>query len=243
MKLKICEYLLNTISMSKSPLKFTIISLSFMFFNCKQDTSTFNDYKYANQENVFVCDNLDTKLYSEALLSFEEDISRKYNSTNKDIGTAYSFFSRDAISGKADYQGIVSPHTMAIFEALKKDTDLWHIDNSINYNSKLLTCIGNNFQDKNLKTTFNALVSTNSMRPGIFGNPLINHVKKANKDKYMAAYVAFDLFYSHLFEVDPTKVAEKPKTKDETSQTSKDSKKNNSKLVEDNQEKIKELIK
>jgi hypothetical protein len=197
--------------MYKTPLKLTIIALSLILFNCKKNSESFNNYKYTTEENILVCDEINTKLYEEALLSFEDDITDKYDTKNKDIRRAYSFFTRDALANKVDYQAIVSPHTMEVFEAIKNDKDLWNEDNSINYNSDIIDCLSHNFKDKNLQTTFNALVSTNSMRSEIFGAPLIKHVKNSHEDRYMATYVALDLFYTNLFNVDPTKVVERPK--------------------------------
>jgi hypothetical protein len=200
--------------MSKTHLKLTFIALCLTFFNCNNESAPFNNYKYANEETVLICDNLDTKLYDEALLSFEDDITYKYGANNKDLRRAYSFFTRDAINNKANYQEIVSPHTMEVFEALKKDKNLWNQDNSINYNSEIMTCVGQNFQNEDLQTTFNSLVSINSMRPDIFGAPLVKHVKNAHEDRYMATYVALDLFYSNLFDVDPETITEKTETND-----------------------------
>ena len=55
--------------MSKSQLKLTIIALCLTLFNCKKETASFTNYKYADEENVIVCENVDSKLYMEALLS------------------------------------------------------------------------------------------------------------------------------------------------------------------------------
>lgn len=219
MKSKIYQLKLNDM-MSKTLLKLTFMTLSLTLFNCKNETTSFNNYKYANQENVLVCENVDTKLYLEALLSFEEDITSYYDPKTKDLRRSYSFYTRNAIANKTIYQDLVSPHTMEVFEALKNDKDLWNTDNSINYNSELFSCIGNNFKNKDLQTTFKALVSTNSMRPQLFGAPLTKHVKNSHEDRYMAAYVAFDLFYANLFNIDPTTITENSqKTKDSNTST------------------------
>lgn len=199
--------------MSKSQLKLTFIALCLTFFNCKEETASFTNYKYADEENVIVCENVDSKLYMEALLYFEDDITSYYDPKTKDLRRSYSFFTRDALGNKAKYQDILTPHTMEVFEALKNDKDLW-TNNSINYNSDLFTCLGNNFRIPGLQTTFKVLVSTNSMRPELFGAPLLKHVKNAHEDRYIATYVAFDLFYAKIFDIDPTTITEdsqKPK--------------------------------
>jgi hypothetical protein len=216
--------------------KLIIIALCLTFFNCKNESATFNDYKYPNEENILVCENLNTKLYVEALLSFEDDVTNKYTPTNKDLRRSYSFFTRDAIAGKINYQDIVSPHTMEVFEALKNDKDLWNEDNSTNYNSDIMTCVSKNFKIEGLQTTFNALVSSNTMRPDIFGAPLLKHVKNSHEDRYMATYVALDLFYAHLFDVDPTQVTEKPRI-----ENSPVTKNNFSQVIISDQQKNKEL--
>lgn len=193
--------------MSKLQLKLTFIALCLTLFNCKKETASFTNYKYADEENVIVCENVDSKLYMEALLSFEDDITSYYDPKTKDLRRSYSFYTRDALGNKAKYQDILTPHTMEVFEALKNDKDLW-TNNSINYNSDLFTCLGNNFRIPSLQTTFKALVSTNSMRPELFGAPLLKHVKNAHEDKYIATYVAFDLFYAKIFDIDPTTITE-----------------------------------
>ena len=195
--------------MSKTTLKLTFIVLCLTLFNCKKESVSFNNYKYANEENVLICENLDTKLYLEALLSFEDDIASYYDKKNKNIRRAHSFYFREAIANKAKYEEFVTPHTMEVFEALKKDKDLWNDDNSINYNADIFTCIASNFKVVGLQTTFNALVSTNSMSPELFGAPLKTHVKNAHEDRYMAAYIALDLFYAKLFDLDPATIIER----------------------------------
>ena len=73
-------------------------------------------------------------------------------------------------------------------------------------------CISQNIANPDLKTTFNALLSTNSMSPRLFGAPLVSSYSLALNDKYLAAYVAFDLFYAKLFDVDFTQpLSKKPK--------------------------------
>jgi len=191
--------------MSKTQLKLTFIALCLTFFNCKKETAEFTNYKYANEDSSFLCENLDSKLYLEALLSFEDDITTYYDFNGRDLRRSYSFYTRDALGNKAKYQDILTPHTMEVFEALKKDKDLW-LNNSINYNSDLFTCLGDNFRIPSLQTTFKALVSTNSMRPELFGAPLLKHVKNSHEDRYIATYVAFDLFYAKIFDIDPTTI-------------------------------------
>lgn len=194
-------------------LKITFIVLCISFYACKNETqATFNDFKYADKENVLNCDNVDTKLYHEALLSFEDDIATFYNKENTDIRIAYTAFYRSLIGKRVDFQELTSPHTMAVFEALKEQPDLWNDDDSINYHADIFGCLSSNFNDKGFGTTFNSLVTTNSMRLDLISAPLQNQIKGAHSDRYLAMYIALDLYYSNLIEVDPTKVTKNTQT-------------------------------
>ena len=209
MKSKIYMYLLNIKSIRKAILKLTFITLCLTLFNCENENALFNDYKFDNDGTILNCDNLDTKLYVEALLSFEDDIASFYDKKNKNIRRAHSFFIRDVLANRAKFEDIVSPHSMSVFEALQKDKDLWLNNNLKNYNADIFKCLSSNFTVTSLQTTFNALVSTNSMSPELFGAPLKNQVKNADKDRYMATYVALDYYYANLFDIDPSTIKEK----------------------------------
>lgn len=195
----------------KTLLKLTVITLFLSVLSCKNDkTITDNfDYKYADTENTLNCNGIDTKLYHEALMAFEDDIMKTYNTRNSDIRVAHTTFFRTAQRNQVNYQEIVSPHTMKVFEALKSDQDLWTENNKLNYNADIFTCIGNNISDKGLATTYKALISTNSMRSDLIGAPLQNKVKTVNSDRYLATFIALEYFYSRLFKVDPLQVTEK----------------------------------
>ncbi|WP_104734226.1 hypothetical protein [Hanstruepera ponticola] len=204
----------------KTLLKLTVLVLCLSFYGCKNEPSaaTFDDYKYADSENVLNCNDIDTKLYNEALLSFENDILKAFNSRNNDLRVAYTTFFRTLQGNRVQFQDVASPHSMKVFEALKGQPDLWNDDNSINYRADIFNCLSSNFKNQSLATTFNALVQTNSMRLDLIAAPLQKVIKNANSDRYLAAYIALDMYYANLFNVDPTKVIEKPET-DEAIQT------------------------
>ena len=181
---------------------------------CKKE-QTFNDYQYTDKGIVLNCENMDTKLYNEALFAFENDMLNFYSKDKPNQLRAYSQFVRNAIYNRVKYAEMLSPHTLKVFQALKKDNALWDTNNPkshLNYNSAFFKCITDNIQNNDLKRTLNALMSTNSMSPKLFGAPLASQYSLAIKDKYLATYIAFDLFYAKLFDVDLSKVnMEKPK--------------------------------
>lgn len=198
--------------------KLFVITLAISLISCKKE-NTLSEYKYADKGLVLSCENVNSKLYSEALFAFENDILNFYgkNNPNASLIQAYGQFIRNAIYGRIKYEDIVSPHTIKVFEVLKNENDLWDASNPksyLNYNSALINCISINMQNTELKTTFNSLLKVNSMSPKPFGAPLMSNYRNVIKDKYLAAYVAFDLFYANLFNKDLSKVnAEKPAEK------------------------------
>lgn len=206
----------------KSILKLTTVTLVLILFNCKNETVQI-EYQYTDKPLSLSCINLDAKLYLEALYSFEDDIlnfygkNRRNTNATPSLTMAYNQFVRNAISRRVPYQSVVSAHTIRVFEALKQDKTLWDSENTkshLNYSSPLIDCIANNINDDNLKTTFNALLSINDLSPKLFGAPLTSKYRNALNDKYLASYIAFDLYYSKLFDIDLSMVnLEKPEEK------------------------------
>lgn len=198
------------IKINPNPKLFTLL-LVLTLFNCKNE-STFSEYAYADLPVVLTCHDFNSKLYHEALYSFENDILVFYSKANKNASQtqAYNRFVRDAVyGGRIKYEDMVSAHTLKVFETLKNENTLWDANNTkshLNYNSSIVNCIANNIQDTALKTTFNSLVTTNSMSPKLFGAPLISKYRTVIKDKHLATYMALDLFYAKLFDVDFSKV-------------------------------------
>lgn len=200
--------------------KFTLIAvlLIFAFFSCKQQ-NTFSDYKFADKPQAISCEGLNSKLYNEALYSFEDDILSYYKEKKQSsaLVQAYSQFTRAAVYGRIKFEDFASQHTLNVFEALKEEADLWDANNTnshLNYNGNTIRCVSENIKDANLKATLNALISTNSMSPKLFGAPLLTKYRNALSDKHLALYMALDLYYSNLFELDLSKVnLDKPEQK------------------------------
>jgi len=196
--------------------KFTliIVLLAVTFISCKQQ-NTFSDYKFADKPQAISCEGLNSKLYNEALYSFEDDILKFYQQKKAETSLvqAYSQFIRAAVYSRYKLEEIPSKHTLAVFEALKNENDLWDATNKeshLNYNGIAIKCIANNINDVNLKTTFNALLSSNSLSPKLFGAPLVSKYRNALNDKHLALYIALE-YYSKLFDIDLSKVnLEKP---------------------------------
>ncbi|WP_299336774.1 hypothetical protein [uncultured Psychroserpens sp.] len=187
-------------------LKLAVLTLCICLFNCKEEQQkvTFDDYRYS-QQSILNCENTDTALFQEALLSFEDDILKYYTPDQAVYSRAYSLFVSQAIANKIDYSKMVSEHSKTILEALKQDQNLWTTNpdgSKVNFNHPIFECIGKNIKDEPLRKTFNALIQTNSMSMRMFGGQLRRKTFDMKDDKYLATYVALDLFYGKFYETD-----------------------------------------
>ncbi len=202
----------------KSIFKIIVITLTFILFNCKNETVQL-EYKYADKPTVLTCDNLNSELYQEALYAFEDDIFKYYKEKNfkSTLVNAYAQFTRNAHFGRLKYEDIISEHSIKVFKALKQDDKLWDSENTkshLNYNSPLIKCIVKNIKDNSLKATFNSLLSINDLSPELMGPPLSTRYKNTLNDKYLASYIAFDFYYSKFFDIDLSKInSDKPEPK------------------------------
>ncbi|HEX9828361.1 MAG TPA: hypothetical protein VGA80_17315 [Flavobacteriaceae bacterium] len=195
---------------------FNLIAFLFLctVLSCKNETAL-SEYKFSDQEAVLNCEGQDSKLLNEALYAFEGDLKTFFKNNYTRNGDLYMFYSqfipRD-VKGMVPYEELMTPHTLEVFNVLKTKKDLWNPENTVsklNYNSSFFNCIATNVQDKDLKTTLNALLATHSMSPRLFTAPLITQYRKVADDPYLRAYVAFDLFYAKLFDIDATKIKER----------------------------------
>lgn len=185
-----------------------VLLISFLLVGCKKE-ATLSEFKYSANDFQVTCEGVNPELLKEAVYSFEDDITNYFaQKGTKNLSQAYSRAVNLGIYGRAKYEEIASPHTIEIFEILQKDKDLWNINDdtkSLNYNNKFVKCLADNLVDKDLKTTFNALLTTNSMSSKLFGEPLRRSAYLAIKDKYLATYIALDMYYAKLFDVDFSK--------------------------------------
>lgn len=202
--------------------KLFVVASIITFTSCKKEEGIIIDYKYADQPKVLACEFTQAQLYNEAIHSFENDIRKKYDKKSESAARAYSPFLSEALNGRLKIEDVASEHSLAIAKALKKDASLWRIEGNnttLNYSNPLVDCIANNIKDQGLKTTFNALLSTNSMRPNLILTPLRGYARQIKSDGSIAAFIAFEFYYSKLLNMEPSQlkkpevVAKKPANK------------------------------
>ena len=184
--------------------KLFAITLIISLASCKNEkANVFTDYKFSDKPETLACEGMDTKLLKEALYTFEDDIIKHYNSKNSNLSQSYSRFINEALSNRLKPENLISAHTVKVFEALKNNNALWNqsgASSKLNYNSKTIKCIANNIKDQRIKSTFNALLSTHSLNPQLFGATLQSNARILLNDRSLATYVALDFYYSKLFD-------------------------------------------
>ena len=189
----------------------SILLVLTIFTGCKKEAKL-SEYKYADKDFTVNCNGINPELLKEAVYAFEDDITNHFaKNSNKNLSQAYSRAVNLGIYGRGKYEDMVSPHTIEIFNILKTNIELWNVNGdtkTLNYDSEFVKCLADNLSDKDLKTTFNALLTTNSMSPQLFGGAIRTSARLAIKDKYLATYIALDMYYAKLFDLDLNKIKE-----------------------------------
>ena len=170
------------------------------------------EYKYNDKPMQVSCTGANEKLLNEALYSFFDDITVYYRTKSNDPSQsgmstyeAYANYSYAGAIGDADYKSIVSQHSRNVLKELKKETQLWDKKpamSNLNYNSEFVNCLIENFKDKDMATTIQALNTTNSMTPKLMADRFRRTVKAAMDDPNFGMYLALDTYYQYLFDLE-----------------------------------------
>lgn len=162
-------------------------------------------YKYTEQPDFVICDLKNEDLYNEAIHSFENDIFTYYDTISQSPLKGYTQFTAFALNGRLKVEDIASEHSLKLAKLLKKDNQLWQTTSGIttlNYSSLLMDCIVDNIINDDLKTTFNALLSTNSMRRNTVLTPIRNNARQLLTDRGLKTFVAFEYYYAVLMDIE-----------------------------------------
>ncbi|MBL7560998.1 hypothetical protein JAO71_14425 [Olleya sp. YSTF-M6] len=190
--------------MSTRILKISLLLIIAFNLSCNTNEAKLEQFKYADQKETITCNTGYDAILKEALYTFESDIINKYDPKQKNKLRAYRAYISNYISNRTALQETVSPHTKAVFDVLKSKKTLWN-GKQLNYSSPEVTCIIDNLNDKNLKQTIQSLLSVNSMSSDLFAAPLRSSTAYS-RDAYLATFVALDLYYSKLHDIDFSKV-------------------------------------
>lgn len=181
-----------------------VLFLSTLWYSCKTERT---ELKYQDKPDIIACENMNYALLKEAFYSFENDLyAYAKDSLQVDLESAYTRWLYPSQDNTFNIKTLVSPYTVEIFERLKiEEPQLFNLkdpNSNLNYQSTFISCIAQNMNDPDLKTTFNALLNTKSMSPKLFGDALTFNLLKVTRDPYMRYYVVFEYGYGRMFFTD-----------------------------------------
>jgi len=163
------------------------------------------EYKYQDKESIVICPGIDTKLANEAYYSFREDLAQYAIKTVRQVeypdyqySLALHIF--NGASGTADYKAIASEHSLAVFEKLKNEEQIWLNSETgeLDYNSDFITCLIESIQDKKLSQALLALRKVNTISTFSMAEDYRTSIKNAETDKAYAMFIAFESYYKYF---------------------------------------------
>ncbi len=189
-----------------------ILAVSISILSCKKNNSSaLSTYKYADKPQTLACSTIDSKLFTEAYYAFENAILIHGANTNRRpgsvINTDFAFRNFTArAQNNLRIQDYITEETAAVFKVLKTQ-DIWD-GNHLNYNSDIVKCIANSISNTEIKQTFKTLQSVNSLDPKLMAAAIYGNTKARDKfkDKALMTYVALDIFYAKMQNVDMSTV-------------------------------------
>ncbi|AEH01731.1 hypothetical protein [Lacinutrix sp. 5H-3-7-4] len=189
--------------------KLLILAILVNFSSCDNSKNQI-EYKFASSPKVLACEMSNSELYNEAIHSFENDIVAFYdkNATNNKFKT-YSGFINNLNNGRIRFDVIASKHSLDIAKQLQKESNLWSTKNAtttLNYSHPIVDCISNNIKTQYIKETFNALLTTNSMRKNLILPPLQGITRSIQTDGSLIAFLAFEYYYPNIWNLNPENV-------------------------------------
>ena len=187
--------------MKKISILFAIV---ISFLSCKESI----EYQFTESPETIRCEGLDYDLAHEAYYSFREDLANytkktKVSVDRMDYQYSLASFIFNGASGDADYSAIASDHTLRILDLLKQEKQIWvNTDTGeLNYNSEFLTCLIDNIQNEEIKTSLTSLKQVNGIHKYSLAETYRMKVMHAEKDNYLAMFFAFETYYKYLSKI------------------------------------------
>ena len=192
--------------------RYIYLVIGLIFVNCQEPQPELI-LKFSDKPVLINCNIEYSELFNEAIYNFEYNLTENYANKNPNLSYAYRLFIKESTTNTVNYNNISNQHSLDVFEALKNVEGLWSEKNNKllpNYNHEIYSCIGANIKDEDIKATYNALLSTSSLNMRMLKDVLMDKSSRLNTDKYLATYVALELYYSKLSNVDLSMKEAKP---------------------------------
>ena len=171
-----------------------------LIFGCKNESKI--EYKYTDEEDLFICASADMELIKEALYVFEDYISMNYAFLSKQTPEGYHNFIKLLYDDRSPAKEFFSPYLIEFTEHIKNQNDLWiEIDGQLklNYDHEVVTCIVNNIKDEQLRNTIDVLITSKTVKPQVLGPIMMRYKQMMQEDRALASYLALETFYPKLF--------------------------------------------
>ena len=186
-------------------IRFVCLIFILVFASCQ--SKEHYTYMYADKDNFVSCENSEyLNLIKDAYYEFENATitysANEIPNSKRDISPelALRAFTSRAIQ-TPDIKKYITINSVAIFKELK-DLDLWY-NGKINVQSEVLTCLIDNIENDDTKTTLNALRKSESLTHNLVYKTVYNSRSLAQfKDKSLMSLVAFYFYYSKFFQTD-----------------------------------------
>jgi len=178
------------------------------YYSCGGDLL---EYKYQDKELNINCTQIDIPLMKEALYSFEDDIASFYNNENYSPGTriyyhfGYANFIYTGATGEADFQNIVSTHSLSILSKLRKEPELYiekKDASNLNYQHEYVQCLINQIKNAEIKDKIKTLLSVDFLTPKNMAEFYRVNIEDAKTDKHFALFIALDTYYQYLIDLE-----------------------------------------
>ncbi len=173
-------------------------------FACNNSTKL--TYKYTEKDDPFKCANQDMKLVKEALYVFEDYILKNYDFKNRGLVlSSYDSFLLNSGHNFIPMAERIDEHMKTVFYTLREQENLWKtVDDQVllDYNSNLVQCIVENVQDDQIRKVLDALLQTKTLKASTVAPILKRNAAQLQKDKALASFVALELFYAKLVDLD-----------------------------------------
>lgn len=171
--------------------------------SCKPEPKL--DYKFINQENYFKCSEVDIDFFNEATYAFEDFIIKNYDfSQNGDIKLAYRNFLINARHDLIPMAERLDDYLISVIKTIKNEKNLWVASEhpKLSHTAAITTCISNSIQDDKFKNIFAALASSSTLKSSTVAPLIQADLDLAINDKSVATYIALDMFYAKLINLD-----------------------------------------
>ena len=182
-----------------------LISLLVLVVSCDKTPKV--NYKYSDQPDLYDCSEIqEMELIKESVYAFESFIVNNYAFRHPgDVEKAYINFLRNAESNLIPMAELFDDHMKAIVSKLKNTDNLWVHNGEefkFNFQHPLAKCIGNNLDNDQFKSVYNALVSSNTYKTTLVAPSIREQAYYLNLDRALTTLVAMDMFYSKVMELD-----------------------------------------